>query len=193
MKKKSVPIEISARHVHLSAPDRDILFGKDYELKIAKKISQPGQYAAEETIRIAGPKKTFEHVRIIGPVRPATQVEISVTDGYWLGIKPQVARSGVIEQSGGGISLVGPEGEIELQSGVITAQRHLHISPMQAQAWGLKDLDVISICIPGVRGLVFHNVIVRSRAGIDELSFMLDTDEANAAGVSQGDVAEIVG
>lgn len=192
MPKKIVPIEVSARHIHLSVQDRDILFGEGYEPKVAKEISQPGQFALEEMLKVVGPKNSFEHVRIIGPFRQYTQLEISMTDGYWLGIRPQIARSETLERSIGGVNLVGPQGEIELQSGVIVAQRHLHISPAQAKEWGLKDLGIVSIRAGGVRGLVFDNVVVRSRKGIDELSFMIDTDEANAAGVKQGDQGEIV-
>ncbi len=192
MIKRIVPVEVSARHIHLSPQDRDILFGRGYVFKSEKKISQPGQFAAEETIKVVGLKNTFKHVRIIGPLRDTTQLELSITDGYWLGIRPPVLRSGVVEHSIGGVTLVGPFGELELNSGVIVAQRHLHISPQQAMSWGLKDLEVISIRVGGSRGVTFDNVVVRSRAGIDELSFMIDTDEANAAGVQQGDEAEIV-
>lgn len=193
MTERIVPIEVSARHVHVSAEDVERLFGSGYALRSAKTISQPGQFAAEETVKVVGPKGSFERVRVIGPVRTATQVEISMTDGYTLGISPKVARSGVLDGSVGGVTLIGPAGEARLDSGVIAAQRHLHISPTQAKEWGLHHLDTISIRVEGERSLVFHNVVVRSREGIDELSFMLDTDEANAAGVKQGDRGVIVG
>ena len=187
MADRIVPIEVSARHVHLSAADAATLFGAGYELTSEKAISQPGQFAARETVRVVGPKNSFDRVRIIGPLRPETQVEISMTDGYMLGIKPVMARSGVLENSTGGLTIIGPQGEIKMTKGIIVAQRHLHISPAQAKEWSLHNLDIISIRVDGPRAVIFNKVVVRAREGIDTLSFMLDTDEANAAGVAQGD------
>ncbi|MFA5135380.1 MAG: phosphate propanoyltransferase [Patescibacteria group bacterium] len=186
MKTVQVPIEISARHIHLSREHLNLLFGNGYELTAFKKISQPGQSAANETLKVIGPKGEFSAVRVIAPTREHTQLEVSMTDCYTLGIEPRLAISGDIENSGGGVTLEGLEGRLELERGVIVAQRHLHLSAEQAKKFGLRHLDRVTIEVGGDRGIVFRNVIVRSRKGIDELSFMIDTDEANAAGVRQG-------
>ncbi|MBU0597390.1 propanediol utilization protein [Patescibacteria group bacterium] len=192
MKVYKVPIEVSARHIHLSATDAAILFGQEYEFNKQIKISQPTQYAAVETVEVIGLKNSFKEVRVILPFRQETQLEISITDGYYLGIKPRIAVSGNLVNSAGGVVIKGPQGQIDMKSGVIAAKRHLHISPVQGKEWGIKHMDVVSVKVAGERSLIFHNVIVRSRKGIDKLSFMLDTDEANAAGVKQGDEGELI-
>lgn len=186
-----IPIEVSARHLHLCQDDMDKLFGKNHELEIKKNISQPGQFAAAETLTIESSGKKIEDVRIVGPIRKHSQVEISLTDAYHLDVFPPIRLSGDIEGTPG-ITLVGPKGKINLQNGLIVAKRHLHISPQDAQKLHLKHKDSISIKTTGERSVVFNQVIVRSKEGEDELSFQLDTDEANAAGVKNGDVGEIV-
>jgi putative phosphotransacetylase len=188
----SVPIEISARHVHLSQHDADVLFGPHYSFHPLKQLSQPQQFAAQETVKVIGPQGEFSAVRIIGPVREATQFELSITDGYALGIKPSVAVSGDLDASIGGVKVIGPVGKIVMNQGIIVAQRHLHIAPAQAAEWGIKHLDVVRVKTNGLRPVLFEDVVVRSREGIDALSFMIDTDEANAAGVQPGDSGELL-
>jgi putative phosphotransacetylase len=192
MNDKKIPIEVSVRHLHVSKEDLEKLFGPEYALNVQRKISQPGQFAAQESVKIIGPKGILPTVRIIGPVREQTQLELSITDGFLLGIHPTVKVSGELEGSVGDVTLVGPGGSIEMKQGVIVAQRHLHLSPTQAAKFGLKHLDIVSVKVSGQRALVFNNVVVRSREGVDELSFMIDTDEANAAGVRQGEFGELI-
>ncbi|MFA6098595.1 MAG: phosphate propanoyltransferase [Patescibacteria group bacterium] len=182
-----IPIEISARHIHLGNNDLEKLFGKGYALQPLKKISQPGQYAAKEALKVVGPKNLFKEVRIVGPNREKTQFELSVTDCYYLGIKPMLALSGENGGVNDSVTLVGPAGSVELKTGVIVAKRHLHITPSLAKDWGLKHLQEVAVRIEGERKLVFNKVIVRSRAGVDDLALHLDTDEANAAGIKPGD------
>lgn len=185
-------IEVSGRHLHLSRADADKLFGPGYQLNVLKHTSQPGQFAAKETVQIVGPKHSFAKVRVVGPWRSQTQLELSTTDCLMLGVAPKIRVSGEFTDSSGGVKVVGPAGQIKLSAGIIVAQRHLHLSPAQAKQWGLKHLDNVSVRTSGSRALIFKNVVVRSRPGIDELSFMIDTDEANAAGVAQGDKGELL-
>lgn len=187
-----IPIEISARHLHLAQHDLDILFGPNYELSVYKEISQPNQFASEEKVKLIGPKGELNNVRIVGPIRKETQIELSITDCYYLGIEPNIAISGDLDNSSGGVKVKGVAGEINLNKGVIVAKRHLHISPKQAKEAGLKHLDNVSVKIFGKRELIFNNVAVRSRKGIDNLALHLDTDEANAAGVKHGQDAELI-
>lgn len=190
MTHNSVPIEISARHIHLSASDLAALFGQGSELTVLKKISQPGQFAANETVSIIGPKAELQ-LRIVGPIRQETQVELSLTDAMSLGLEVQTRVSGDLKNTPGG-RLVGPRGTVDLKQGVIISQRHLHISPQQASSYDLKHGDIISVKTSGARPVTFHGVFVRSRDGVDELSFMIDTDEANAAGLKGGEAGIIV-
>ncbi|XOU94718.1 MAG: phosphate propanoyltransferase [Candidatus Kerfeldbacteria bacterium] len=187
-----IPIEISARHLHLSMHDLDILFGPNYSLSNFKEVSQPGQFATEETVKLVGPKGQIEKVRIVGPIRKETQVELSITDCFKLGTEPKIAVSGELDNSAGGLKIVGVAGEVNLEKGVIVAQRHLHISPTEAAKAGLKHLDTISVKINGVRDLILNNIVVRSREGIDKLALHLDTDEANAAAAKDGQQGELV-
>lgn len=190
---KNIPVEISARHVHLSKNDLELLFGRNYNLNIKSELSQQGQFLSEERISIVGPKGEFKDVAIIGPVRDETQVEISVTDSYKLGIEtPPVLVSGDLEKSIGGVELVGKSGSIKLTSGVIVAQRHLHLEPSKLKEINKKHKDIVSILVGGDRSVIFNNVIIRSRDKIDNMSFQIDTDEANAAGVKNGDFCEII-
>ncbi|MEM4261213.1 MAG: phosphate propanoyltransferase [Candidatus Woesearchaeota archaeon] len=186
-----VPIEISARHVHLSKDDLYKLFGKNYILKIKNQLSQPGQFAAKETLTIKNGKNIIENVRIIGPCRNISQVEISKTDAIKLKLNPPVRVSGDIDGTPG-LILIGPKGKMILKKGVIIAKRHLHISPEEAKKNNLLDKQIISIKVAGERSIVYNEVIVRSRENIDKLSFQLDTDEANAGGIQNGDYGEIV-
>lgn len=178
-----IPIEISARHIHLSKPHAEVLFGVGHEFKILKELSQTGQFAHEETIRLVGPKGEIDKVRYLGPFREKTQVEISETGARKLGIDPPFRRSGDLKGSSG-LKVVGPKGEIILEEGVIIALRHVHMNPDTAEKLGLKNLDKVNVDINGVRDLIFENVIVRVRDDF-KLSMHLDTDEANAAGINE--------
>lgn len=185
MKQIEVPIEVSARHIHLCQKDLEVLFGENYHLSLKNDLSQPGQYAANETVTVIGPEKSID-VRIIGPVRKDTQLELSITDSYMLGIEvPEIKVSGDLDQSKGGVKLKGPNGEIKMQKGVIVAQRHLHIEPEKAKIIGLSNGDIIDIKVEGIRSLIYKNVIIRSHEGIDSMSFQIDTDEANAGAIDK--------
>ena len=188
--KRYVPAAVSGRHVHLCARDVEILFGKNYELTPLKPLSQPGQYAAKEVVTLIGPKGSIDKIRVLGPVRPDTQVEISVTDSFKLGIKPIVRMSGDVKGSPGG-RLKTELGETEISCGIIVSAMHLHASEQQAVELGLKDGQTIALKTFGVRPVVFENVLVRSGKG-HFLEVHLDTDEANAALLKNGEVMEIV-
>lgn len=185
-----IPVGLSNRHLHLTTKDLETLFGKEAKLTKLRDLSQPGQFAANETVALVGPKGRMEKVRILGPVRDQTQVEVSKTDSYILGIRPPVRISGDIKGSSG-IRIIGPKGEIDLKEGVIIAQRHIHMSPDEARDFGVKDGDRVKVKVPGERALIFDNVIIRS-GPTHKLDFHIDIDEANAAGLSQGDLVEIV-
>jgi putative phosphotransacetylase len=185
-----VPAAASARHVHLSKADVAALFGEGYELKAMKPLTQPGQFAAEEKVDITGPRGTIAGVRVLGPARKDTQIEISLTDAVKLGIKPIVRMSGDIAFSPGA-KLVGQRGGIDLPQGVIISARHLHMSNEEAAAYGLKNGDVVSLKKSGPREVTFGNVIVRCGDG-HSLEVHLDTDEANAAMLSNGDLLQLI-
>ncbi len=190
MSNNQVPAGISNRHLHLSQSDLETLFGKGYELKQMKPLSQPGQYAAEETVTLVGPKNNIPKVRILGPVRPQTQVEISRSDSFTLGITPPVRDSGSINGSPG-IIIEGPKGRLEIKEGVIIAQRHLHLHTDEAEKMNIKDKDYISVKFEGDRGVVFNNVLARVSPKFAK-DLHLDIDEANAAGISNGDLGTII-
>ena len=186
----NVGIGISNKHLHLSEGDLQTLFGGGAELHVFKELVQPGQFAAEEKVDLIGPKGILRGVRIIGPTRPQTQVEVSMTDARMLGIDAPVRESGKLEGSAGA-KLVGPAGELEISSGVIIALRHIHLSPAQAEEAGLKDKDIVDVQTHGTRPLMFQDVLIRSgEAHVNE--FHVDTDEGNSAGVSNGQNAEII-
>ncbi len=189
-RKRYVPAAVSGRHVHLSKEHIETLFGKDHCLMEKKPLSQPGQFACEETIELVGNKGSIQNVRVLGPARKETQVEISLTDSYLLGIPPVVRMSGDLKGTPGGM-LLGPCGKVELKTGVIVAKRHLHISEEQARAYGLSDKDVIDVQTFSNRPIVFKDILVRSGEGHD-LELHLDMDEANAAAIKNGDYLEIV-
>ncbi len=177
-----IPIEISARHIHLSKPHAEVLFGVGYEFKVLKELSQHGQFAHKETVKLVGPKGEMENVRYLGPFRGKTQIEISESGARKLGIDPPFRRSGDLEGSVG-VKVVGPKGELDLKEGVIIALRHIHMDTETAKKLNLKNLDKVKVDINGVRDLIFENVIVRVRDDF-KLSMHLDTDEANAAGIN---------
>jgi len=190
MQNKQIPIGVSARHIHLSSEHVQILFGQDYELTEMKPLTQPGQFAANETVAVIGPKGSFPKVRILGPTRGKTQLEVSRTDSFALGINPPVRESGDIAGSAG-IKLQGPAGEVELVEGVIVAARHIHFHTSDAEQFGVKDKQRVAVRTSGERGVVFENVIVRVSDSY-ALDMHIDTDEANAAGIANGDMAELV-
>ena len=185
-----VKIGISNKHLHLSQEHLEVLFGKGHELTPTKELGQPGQFAAEEKVDIVGPKRTLSGVRVLGPVRKETQVELALTDARGIGIKAPVRESGKLDGTPG-CKLVGPCGEVELDHGVIAALRHVHLSAAQAEEAGVKDKDIVSIKIEGERGLVFDNVLIRAGEG-HERECHLDTDEGNAAGCGPDSVCVIV-
>ena len=185
-----LPFEVSARHIHLSEEVLEQLFGEGYQLTSTKELSQHGEFAAEETVAITGPKGKFEKVRVVGPTRDHTQIEISKTDSFALGIDVPVRISGDIKGTPG-IKVVGPTGEVELEQGLIVAKRHLHLSSKQAKELDFKNGANVSVEATGERGLVFNNVEVRIKENY-EMAVHLDTDEANAAGVKPGDKGELI-
>ena len=186
-----VPVGISARHVHLCPLNLKKLFGEGYELHPYKDLSQPGQFASQEKVTIEGPKGRIENVRVLGPVRKVTQVEISLTDAMVLGLKDIPVRMSGNIGSTPGIRIIGPAGSIDLPAGVIAAARHLHISSEQARAFRLHDGDVVALRVPGDRPCIMENVAVRAGDG-HELELHLDTDEANACNLRNGDFLEII-
>lgn len=177
---KKVPIGISNRHLHLSHNDLGKLFGSEYKLTVQKQLSQPGQFAAEETVTLVGPKGRLEKVRILGPTRNSTQVELSVTDCFKLGIDPVVRDSGFIEGTAG-VTVVGPAGEIALDRGAMVAGRHIHMPADLAKEWGFSDGQRISAFVSGQRPVIFENILIRVSKDYS-LEMHLDTDESNAAG-----------
>jgi len=187
---KTVPVGVSARHIHLSPEHIEILFGQGYELKEMKPLSQPGQYAAEETVAVIGPKGRFDKVRILGPARGKTQIEISRTDSFALGIPAPVRESGKIDGTPGA-TVVGPAGELELSEGVIVAARHIHFHTDDAAKWGIQDKQLLRVKVNGERPLIFEDVIARVSDQY-ALDMHIDTDEANAAGVKNGGEAIIL-
>lgn len=189
--KKEVLVEVSARHVHVTKEHLEILFGEGYELTVKKMLSQPGQYAANERVTVVGPKRELPNVSILGPVRKATQVEISLTDARSVGIDAPVRESGDIAGSAG-CKIVGPKGEIEISEGVIAAKRHVHITPVDAKAYGVQDQQIVSVKIESAgRSLVFGDVVIRVRNDF-ATAMHIDTDEGNAAGISGVQYGEIL-
>ncbi|MFC4355502.1 phosphate propanoyltransferase [Chryseomicrobium palamuruense] len=175
----SVPIAISARHVHLSEEHIEQLFGKGYQLTKRADLSQPGQFAAEETVHIAGPKGSFTRVRVLGPARKLTQVEVSQTDTITLGVSAPVRESGDIAGSAG-VTLIGPKGSLYLNEGLIVAQAHIHMSPQDAARYQVQDQEYVEVLIDSDRPLRFQRVKVRVSDRY-RLEMHIDTDEANAA------------
>lgn len=176
-----MPVEISARHIHLSQNDAKMLFGRDYKFKKRNNISQPGEFACQETVILKVGKGQINNLRIVGPWRAKTQIELSKTDARTLGIDPPLRLSGDLRGSLGG-RIIGPKGKIDLLEGIIIAKRHLHLNP-KVNKYNLKDKQKVSILVKTrERAVTFHQVIVRISDKYT-LSFHLDTDEANAAGI----------
>lgn len=183
-----VPLEASGRHVHVTAQQAQILFGHD--LTPDRELSQPGQYLAKERVTVVGPKGEFQNVAVLGPARRAAQVEISLTDGRVLGLKPPVRLSGDTKNSPG-CTLTGPCGSVELSEGVMAAQRHIHLSPREAARFGVKDKQVVKLQTFTARPVIFEEVTVRISPDF-AAAVHLDYDEANGCGFENGDWGRII-
>ncbi len=185
-----VEIGLSNKHVHLSQNDVETLFGKGAELHPTKYLKQPGQYACEEKVDVVGSKGTLKGLRVLGPTRNVTQVELSNTDCRTIGIKAPVRESGKLDGTPG-CKLVGPAGEVDLPQGVIVALRHIHLNLAQAEEARVKDKDVVKVRVEGERALIFENVLVRASDSY-EREMHIDTDEGNAAGLGADAFGEII-
>lgn len=189
--KDMVPVGVSNRHIHLSTADLETLFGKGYELTPIKDLSQPGQFACKEVLTIVGPSlRPIENVRVLGPVRKASQVEISRTDSFVLKVKPPVRESGDIAGSAP-ITIIGPKGTVTLKEGCIIANRHIHMSEEEGAAFGLKDGAYVTVDVEGARRTTFYDVQVRVNKAF-RLEMHIDTDDANAAGIGNGAKVKII-
>ena len=190
-KNGEIPIGVSNRHIHLSRADVETLFGKGYELTPLKELSQPGQYACKETLTIIGPSlRPIENVRVLGPERGASQVEISKTDSYTLKVKPPVRESGKIAGSAP-ITIIGPKGVVTLSEGCIIANRHIHMSLDDGARFGVKDNDYVTVDVEGTRRTRWFDVQVRVHKDF-RLEMHVDTDDANAVGIGNGCKVKIV-
>lgn len=186
-----VPVGVSNRHIHLSVADLETLFGKGYELTPIKDLSQPGQFACKETLTIVGPSlRPIENVRVLGPVRKNSQVEISRTDSFTLKVKPPVRESGDISGSAP-ITIIGPKGVVTLKEGCIIANRHIHMSIDEGKQFGLSDGEYVDVEVNGERRTKFYDVQVRVHKDF-RLEMHIDTDDANAAGIGNGAKVKIV-
>jgi putative phosphotransacetylase len=189
-KSKLVPIAASNRHIHLSPEHVERLFGRGYKLSKLKDLSQPNQFAAKETVTLIGPKGKLQNVRVLGPARGSTQVEVSLFDGFTLGVKPPIRNSGDIKGSEP-ITIQGPRGQITINEGLICAARHIHMHTNDGEAFGVKDGDLVQVKVDGVRGVIFSNVLIRVSPKY-KLEMHIDLDEANAAGIKNGQLGEII-
>ena len=185
-----VSIGVSNRHVHLKQEHLNILFGENFELKKIKDLNQPGQFMSESKLTIKTEKGSFDNVRVVGPVRDYTQVEISKTDAFKLGINPPIRAAGDVIGSSP-ITLIGPKGTVELEYGCIIAERHIHITPKQMEMYGLVGKDRVNVIVGGEKGGILFDVHLK----VAEQSYFemhLDTDDANAHLIKNGDIAEII-
>ena len=186
-----VPVGVSNRHIHLNKADLETLFGEGYQLTPFKDLSQPGQYACKELLTIVGPSlRPIENVRVLGPLRKQSQVEISATDSYVLKVKPPVRESGNIAGSAG-ITIIGPKGVVRLKEGCIIANRHIHMSPSDGVKFGVKDGDYVTVDVKGKRRTRWYDVQVRVSPDF-RLEMHVDTDDANATGIGNGCTVQIV-
>ena len=187
---KDIKLEVSARHVHLTQEAVEILFGEGHTLTCKKELSQPGQFACEERVTVVGPKKTFENVAVLGPVRSSSQVEFAKSDCFALGIMGAIRESGDIEGTPG-VELRTEKGSIKLENGLIIAKRHIHMTPEDAEEFGVKDKEIVSVEVDSNdRKLIFGDVVVRVSEKF-ALAMHIDTDEGNAANVGNGDGTKI--
>jgi putative phosphotransacetylase len=185
-----IPVGVSGRHVHLSREHLDALFGAGYELTKKKDLSQPGQFASDETVDVITTKGAFARVRILGPVRKDTQIELALSDSVKLGITPPIRDSGNVAGSPG-VVLVGPNGTITLEQGAIVALRHIHMTPADAERFGVKDKDMVQVECLGERAMTMGQVLVRVSDQY-ALEMHVDTDEGNAACLKTGQNVRIV-
>ncbi|MDR0563188.1 MAG: phosphate propanoyltransferase [Spirochaetaceae bacterium] len=185
-----VPIGISNKHLHLSNADLEKLFGPGHKLTLKKELKQPGQFASDELVDVVGPKGTLKGIRVLGPTRPESQVELAMTDARQIGLKLPVRESGKLDGSPG-VKLVGPKGSVELPKGAIVALRHIHLSPAEAAEAGVKDKDWVAVQTTGTRKLIFQDVLIRS-GDAHKREFHVDTDEGNAAGINNDEEVEII-
>lgn len=190
MSEKKIIVEMSARHIHVTQADLEMLFGAGATLTPKRELSQPGQYLSEERVDLVGPKKTIANVSILGPVRPETQVEVSLTDARTLGVAAPVRMSGDVKGSGA-ITIKGPAGEVTIEEGVIAAQRHIHMTPEDAEKMGLRDGQIVSVKVEGERGAIFNETVLRVSEKFST-AMHIDTDEANAVCLPRDAVGYIV-
>lgn len=187
---KQIPVWVSNRHIHLSKKDADVVLGEGYELKVLKDLSQPGQFACEETLTIKWPKWQIDGVRILGPYRRDTQVEIMLWDSFKLWIQAPIRLSGDLDGSPG-LEIVGPQGSVVLEKWLIVALRHIHIHTDQLKDYWLVDGQIVKVKFNWPRGLVFEEVVVRANDQ-SELDFHIDMEEANAWAIKNWDIVELV-
>lgn len=188
---KKIPVGISGRHLHLTQEHLETLFGQGYQLTVMKELSQPGQYAAEEKVDVVSPEgKLLAGVRILGPVRPASQVEISKSDAIRFKFVAPVRSSGDVKGSGAA-TLIGPKGQVYINEGVIIADRHIHFSPEEGKEFGVTDRQIVSIKVGGIKAGILDNVLCRVHPQF-RLDCHLDTDDGAAFMLSTGDTVELV-
>lgn len=187
---EGIPVGVSNRHLHLSQADQDILFGPGYQMTQIKDLSQPGQFACKEMVTICGPKGAIEKVRILGPVRNKTQVEILTGDGFKLGVSAPARQSGDLAGTPG-ITIVGPKGSVQINEGLIVAQRHIHMTPADAAKHGVYDGQIVSIEVEGPKGGTYANVVVRANDK-SATECHVDTEEANAMGINSSTKIKII-
>lgn len=187
---KYIPVGISARHVHVSKKDLEILFGFGYNLTKFKDISQPGQFASNEKVILVGPKGKIDNVRILGPLRNETQVELSSSDAIKIGINVPVRESGNLENTPG-IKIIGPKGELTLQRGCIIADRHIHMTPLDAINYKVSNGQKVRVKVEGIKGGIMDNVFIKVRDDF-ALDMHIDVDDANAFGIKNGDNLEMI-
>lgn len=183
-------VGVSGRHIHLSQAHLEALFGKGHELTPVKELSQPGQYAAKECVTLVGPKGVIERVRVLGPVRPETQIEVLAGDTFKLGVPMAIRMSGKLDGTPG-VTIAGPAGAVTAEKGVIVAARHIHMHTAEAAARGLHDGQVVSIAFGGERGGRLDNVVVRANDS-SALDCHIDTEEANALHIKNGSKVQII-
>jgi len=187
---KDIPVGVSNRHIHLSQADMSVLFGEGYEMSKMKDLSQPGQFACKETVTICGPKGAIEKVRILGPTRSKTQIEILEGDCYKLGVVTQPRLSGDL-QGTPGVTIVGPKGSVQTKEGLILALRHIHMTLEDAKRFAVQDGEIVSIEIGGSKGGIYKNVVVRANDA-SALECHIDTEEANAMSVNSKTKTQII-
>lgn len=191
MATKEIVVGVSARHVHLSQADLETLFGPGHELEPLRPLSFKGVFAAKETIEVKTEKSSMAGLRVLGPVRKQSQIELARTDCFKLGIKPPVRESGHLAGSAA-VTIIGPKGSIDLPEGAIIAARHIHIGADTIAEWGKKSGDYVDVHVGGERGVTFHNVLLRAGGAGMHTELHLDTDEANACMLNTGDKVEVI-